>query len=158
MAETMKDLKALIEAEKQRIEDPSKDSVPVVLGGSMITIEVTKLHPTAWTELAARHPARSNVAGDGRLGYNQATLPEDYPVARIRVDGRIVDKDTWVAMYAVLDVAHKNSLNTLMWGLNVYAAVLELAALGKAQAGRSSDSPANRGSRRADSKAASRRK
>lgn len=158
MAETMKDLKALIEAEKQRIEDPAKDSVPIAIGGEILTVEVTKLHPNVWTELVARHPARSNVAGDGRLGFNQATLPGDYPVERITVDGEPVDRDTWVQMYAVLDVAHRNSLNSLMWGLNVYAAVLELAALGKAEAGRSSGSPANRVSRRAASKAGSQQK
>ena len=154
----MTDLKALIEAEKLRIEDPTKDSVTIALGGEKILVEVTKLHPNAWTELTSRHAPRSNVAGDGRLGFNQATLPSDYPVERIKIDGDPVDKDTWVQMYAVLDVAHRNSLNALMWGLNVYAAVLELAALGKAPAGRSSGSPANRGSRRAASKGASRQK
>lgn len=153
MAETM-DLKALIEAEKQRLENPSKDSVPILLGGKKIIVEVTKLHPTAWTELTSRHAPRTNVAGDGRLGFNQATLPGDYPAERIKVNGEPVDRDTWVQIFAVIDVAHKHSLNTLMWGLNVYAAVLELAALGKAEAGRSSGSPANRESRRAASKAA----
>ena len=158
MAETMKDLKALIEAEKQKIEDPSKETVPVAVGGVKVIVEVTKLQPAVWAALTALNPVRPNVPGDARVGFDQWTLPRGYPAERIKIDGEAVTPEMWVELVDVLEFAHRMNVTTLMWGLNVFEAAKELATLGKARAGQRSSSPANRASRRADSKAASRQK
>jgi hypothetical protein len=92
------------------------------------------------------------------VGFDQWTLPRGYPAERIKVDGETVTQETWGELVDVLAFSHRMNVTTLMWGLNVFEAAKELATLGKAPAGQRSSSPANRASRRAGSKAASRQK
>lgn len=158
------DLKALIAEQKAEIESVKTESVDVVLGKERVTVEVARLLPDDWQQLVAEHPPRKlagktlMVHSDSSIGYDQNGLPRDYPAEKIRVGGETVDQETWREIYTVLNTVHRNNVGTVIWGLNVFDAVQELQELGKAVAGLSSASHANRESRRAASKGGSRRK
>lgn len=151
-------LQALIAKQRAVLEKPKTAEVNVALAGQLVPVEITKLMPDDWQALVGQNPVRSNVRSDANVGFDQDKLPRAYPADKIKVGGEQVDEETWRAMYAVLDVAHRNAVSTLMWGQNVYEAIMELRDLGKAVAGQSSGSPANRASRRAASKGGSPRK
>jgi hypothetical protein len=152
------ELKALIAQQREVLEKPKTATVQVVLASTLVDIEVTKLMPDDWEALVAAHPVRPHVKADGNVGFDQDKLPRAYPADKIKVAGNVIDGETWREIFAVLDSTHRKTVTTIIWGQNVYEAVMELRDLGKAAAGRSSDSPANRASRRAASKAGSQRK
>lgn len=152
------ELKALIAEQRAVLEKPRTAEVTVAMAGRLVPVEITKLMPDDWQALVGQNPVRSNVKSDSNVGFDQDKLPRAYPADKIKVDGEPVDEETWRDMYAVLEVAHRNAVSTLMWGQNVYEAIMELRDLGKVAAGRSSGSPANRASRRAASKGGSPRK
>jgi hypothetical protein len=163
----MTDLKDLIAQQRVKIEQPKTESVDVVLGKELVSLEFARLLPDDWQALVATHPPRTTedhrgrstmVHADSHIGYDQHTLPRDYPADRIKVNGEDVDAGTWRDLYTVLNSVHKNNVGTTIWGLNVFDAIKELEALGKAGAGSPSGSPANRASRRAGSKASSQQK
>lgn len=145
------DLKALIEKQRLALEQPKTASAPIVAGGEMLTVSITKIDPNDWQTLVGEHYPRKGVDSDLNVGYDQHSLPRDYPVSRIRVEDEEVDVETWQSLYDVIDSTHKNTIGSTMYGLNVLDAIRELGALGKAKA--RSGSPANRESRRAASKA-----
>lgn len=139
----MTDLKDLIARQRVEIERPKTDPVDVVLGGELVRVEVARLLPDAWQQLVAEHPPRTvesedrktMVHSDVNVGYDQKTLPRDYPADHITVNGSPVDAATWRDMFSVLNAVHQNNVHTVMWGLNVFDAIKELKALGKAKAG-----------------------
>jgi len=152
------DLKALVAKQRDALADLKTKTVEVVLGGEAVEVVLAKVSPDEWQELAADHPPRKTNTGDHSIGYDQYALPRDYPADRITVGGEAVDQEQWAEIYSVLEAVHRNSIGSLIWGLNVLDVMEELQRLGKAAAGRRSASPANRESRRAASKGASRQK
>jgi len=152
------DLKALIAKQREALAEVKTKTLEVVLGGEAVEVVVAKVSPDEWQELASSHPPRRTNTGDHSIGYDQYALPRDYPAGRITVGGEPVDQEEWAEIYSVLEAVHRNSIGSLIWGLNVYDVMQELQRLGKAEAGRQSASPANRESRRAASKAGSRAK
>lgn len=151
------DLNALIEKQRASLETPVTDAVDVILGGELVTVEVTKLRPELWDDLVSLHPPRRGSTDDG-VGYNQKTLPAHYPADRLSVGGEPVTGEQWTAIFASIDPAHRNSVGTVIWGINIYQSVTKLQALGKARAGVLPASPATSGSRRGGSKGGSRQK
>jgi hypothetical protein len=129
------DLKALIEAEKNRVDPHATDVVNVPLGDELVEVEFAKLRADEWHALMAACPPRPGVPSDENLGYNQATAARKYPVSRVRVAGEPVDKETWNALLDVLGGVDHNNLGTVIWGLNVLSAIKRLDDLGKARAG-----------------------
>lgn len=152
------ELQALIEEQKTLLENPNSESQHVLVGRKRVTVEIFELLPDDWQALVWQHAPRPGVKADSNVGFNQDTLPRNYPSTRIKVAGVEVDDEMWSAIYAGLKPAHRNVVTTLMWGVNVYDAILELADLGKAEADQESASQGNRESRRAASKGGNRRK
>lgn len=151
-------LKDLIAKQRAEVENLGSDSVKVALGGELVEVVIIKLRPDEWENLTASNPPRAGIDSDRNLGFNQDHLPKDYPPERITVAGEPVDAETWADVWSVLTSVNRKNIGTLIWGINVYSAMVELRELGKAEAGQSSSSPANRESRRAASKAGSRQK
>lgn len=151
-------LKDLIAKQKATVEALASESLNVVLGGELVEVSVTQLRPDEWQALTAANPPRAGIDADRNLGFNQDHLPHDYPAERITVAGEAVDKETWSEIWGVLNSVNRANVGTLIWGINVYSAIVELRELGKAVAGQSSNLPANRESRRAVSKGGSPRK
>lgn len=148
----------LIEKQRAELSQEKAERVEIALGGELVEVKVKKLMPDVWQELVAVHPPRKGATGDANVGYDQGSLPRDYPTTHLLVAGEPVDGETWASLWAVLDSVHRNSVGAVIWGVNYYAAVKELRELGKAAAGQASSSPATSGSRPAASKAGSRRK
>lgn len=152
------DLKALIAQQRANIEATKTETVNVVLGEELVPVEVSRLLPDDWQSLVAAHPPRKTSKSDANIGYDQNGLPRDYPAEKIKVAGEPVSSDTWRELYAVLNSVNRNNVGTVIWGLNVYEAIQELQALGKAAADQQSASQGNRESRRAASKGGNPRK
>lgn len=148
----------LIAKQRAELAEDKAESVDVVLGGELVAVTVKKLLPDDWQMLVAVHPPRKGATGDANVGYDQASLPRDYPATHIEVAGQPVDDATWADLWAVLDSVHRNNVGSVIWGVNYYAAIKELRELGKAAAGQASSSPAPSGSRPVASKGGSRRK
>lgn len=138
----------LIAAEKARIEKIEPSEQPVVIGGQQVTVTVTRVAPDVWANLTATHPPRPGST-DVPIGYNENTIPKDYPVSHIAVDGEAVDQETWRDFYGALGSVHRAAIANTIWGQNVYPALKEMKELGEAMAGKPSGSPARKGSRRA---------
>lgn len=151
----MSDLKDLIARQRAKVERPRTESVDVVLGDELVSVAVSRVMPDDWQQLVAAHPPRTGVTADANMGYNQNTLPRAYPADRISVGGKEVSQEDWAEIYSVLESVDKNNIHTTIWGVNVFSAIKELQALGKAGAGSQSSLPANRAYRRAGSKASS---
>jgi hypothetical protein len=152
------DIKALIEKQRETLGEVKTKRTDVVLGGQLVEVAVSKLSPDEWQQLAADHPPRKTNKSDLNIGYDQFSLPRDYPVSKVTVAGEPIDQETWAEFYTALEAAHRNTVGSLIWAVNIYDVMQELQRLGKAAAGRPSESPANRASRRAGSKAANRQK
>lgn len=152
-------LQELIEKQRAEMAKPRpKSAAPVEFAGEMVEVEVTKLAlPDDWQNLVAAHPPRDKSL-DGKVGYNQTTLPAAYPAACIKVAGESVTQEQWAEIWASLESYNRINVNTMMWGLNHYAAMLRLSALGKAAAAQQSSSAAPSASPRAGSKGGSPRK
>lgn len=146
-----------IAAQRAKIDGAEPVEFTVIVGGEETTLTIKRIEPTAWADLAASHKPRPGSTDDG-VGYNQESLPADYPVTHITVDGESIDQATWRDLYKVLDPTHKATIGNVIWGQNVYPAIKELIELGKAKAGKRSGSPARKGSRRAAGSGGSRRK
>lgn len=148
----------LIARQRESLAEVKSKNSDVILGGEVVNVEISKVSPDEWQELAFAHPPRKTNSSDMNIGYDQFALPRDYPATHIKVGGEPVSQEDWADLYSVLEAVHRNTVGTLVWALNVYDVMSELQRLGKAAAGRQSASPANRESRRAASKAASRQK
>ena len=153
----MVDMKALIAQHKANLSEAKPVIVNVEIAGELVEVGITPILGDGWQDLAGRFPPRSKTTDDS-LGFNQKDLPSEYPVAHLTVAGESVDAETWAEFYGVLASPSRNSLVSVMWGVNVLDPMNLLKALGKAKAGGSSDSPANLASRRAASKGGSRPK
>lgn len=133
------ELKSLIASARERVEEPPSETVNVVVGaegkGKFVAVTVSKITPAEWLRLESLHPPRVGVPGDERLGSDVYSIPPDYPVDRIKVDGDPVDVDTWRDLWDVIDVIHKENVTGLMYGLNRLASMMQVEALGKASAG-----------------------
>lgn len=138
----------LIAAEKASIEKIEPADQPVVIGGQQVMVTVTRVSPDAWANLTATHPPRPGST-DVPIGYNENTLPKDYPASHIKVEGEPVDQETWRDLYGALASVHRAAIGNAIWGRNVYPALEEMKRLGEAMAGEPSGSPARKGSRRA---------
>lgn len=157
----MTDLDALIAKQRARIAEPDSDTLNVALGGTLIELKFWKITGADWSMLAALHSPRPGVKADANHGYNSDSLPADYPVTSLTVDGDSVTKEKWQEIYSVIDSTHRKNVAAVLWGLNVYAVIQELGALGKASTGESAKkrtTPVNRASRRAASVGGSPRK
>lgn len=135
-----------IEAQKAKLEASEPIPVTVVLNGKKRVVSITRLYPPDWANLAAKHPPRSGSVDDG-IGYNQETLPADYPAEKIQLDGEPIDEADWRDLYPVLEPVHRVNIGNVIWGVNVYQGIKELQA-GKSGAGKRSSSPASKASRR----------
>lgn len=124
-----------IAAQRALVENPPTFALNVMLGGERTVVEFTKLRGDEWQLIARMNPPRVGVQGDKDMDVNLDTLPADYPVAKITVDGEPVDEATWREMYALLDSFHKQNVAVGIWELNILSGVLELVAAGKAVAG-----------------------
>lgn len=117
----------LIAAAQEEHDNPTWESVDVVLGGEVVTIEAAKVWGEEWQELERSHPPVTHA--DLNSGFNRQTLPRDYPVDRLRVAGEKVNAATWQALYDVLEAPHQLSVAALLWGVNVYEVERRLGAL-----------------------------
>ena len=134
----MTSLDDLIAQQKAQIENFETDDLNIVMAGQLVPLKITALLPTEWSMVVAANPPRPGAARDKNLGMNTNTLPSDYPAVKITVNGEAVDQEKWRSIYAVLDSINRENVATVMWGLNVWAAMQKLTALGKAQAGETS--------------------
>lgn len=130
-----------IAAERAAIEAAPAVEVPTRMNGKEHPVTIRRLNPAEWGDLAAKHPPRPRST-DTALGYNEGTLPGRYPVTHITVDGEPIDAETWLEFYTALKSTYRAAVATAIWGENVYPAIKEIEDLGKAMAGKSSDSPA----------------
>lgn len=149
----MVDVRALIAKQRAELDAAVPVLVEVELAGEVLTVGVRKLSGDDWQELVSKYPPRTGTTDD-RVGFNQKDLPGGYPIEYLTVASEPIDADTWRDMYAVLTAPGRNALVATMWGENVMEPMKRLAE-GKAMAGGSSGSPANRASRRAASKGGS---
>lgn len=117
----------LLAAVKDQYENPNWESVDVVLGGELVTIEAAHVWGTDWQEIEDKNPPVT--AADRNSGFNRQALPRDYPASRLRVAGEPVDVETWQALFDLLEVPHQLSLSALMWGINVYEPEQDLIRL-----------------------------
>lgn len=147
----MVDLDALIEKQRAEQQKTKTAEVGVALGGEIVTVVVKRLLPDDWQQLTLRFPKPG-------AAYDKTKLPPEYPASHITLGGGDVTAEKWRAVWAVLEVPAREVVDAIMWGLNYYDAYKELEALGKAEAARRSNLPANRASRRAASKGGSRQK
>ena len=143
-------LQELIAAQRAKLAAATPTEFDIVLGGEKLTVAINRMRPDQWAELTGAHPPRTGTVDTG-VGYNQATLPRDYPVELITIGGANPEQPEWQAAYEVLDPVHRVTIGNVIWGVNVFTGLKEFQALGKAAAGDSSDSPANTGYPRSDS-------
>ncbi len=132
------DLSELIARQRAAVENPPSESLNVILGGELVEVTVTKLRPEEWQKLVAARPPRTTSKTDRNIGYDQFAVPRDYPAERITVAGSEVTAEQWRDLFTLVDSMHQNNIHTVMWGLNVYAAIQELQKLGEARAGQQS--------------------
>lgn len=151
-AGSIMDLKALIEKQRAQLNDLPFKFGKIAIGGEQVEIAIRKLIPNDWQLLVAEHFPRPTSEGDVKAGYDQHSLPRDYPVDSILVGDEEVDKETWQELYDVLDSPFKNTIGALMFQVNVLDPLTGILPAGKAGAGKRSGSPANRASRRAATK------
>lgn len=130
-------LKEKIAAQKARLENPPSQEVQVLVGGEVTSIVLTKLRPDEWVSLVALHPPRAGMPSDKQLGMNLDTLPSDYPVDRIKVDGEAVDKEMWADIWGPMESVHRGDISAAVWGVNVWTTIQEIRAVGKARAAQS---------------------
>ena len=117
----------LIEKAREAYENAPYEPVQVLLADEVVTIEIAVVRGEAWGDLEAFHPAKG--PGDMRLGYNTRTLPRDYPVERLRVNGEPIEQEVWTDLYDCLPPEHQDNVHTVMWGLNVLEPQQRLKAL-----------------------------
>lgn len=120
------------------------ESVGVVLAGVLVQLEIRKLPPLAWENVVAVCPPRPTSQADRNVGYDQSALPAHYPATSIIVNGEVLAQEKWAELYNLLDAPNRSNVGTVMWGMNVYAGVQELTALGKARSAATSKSRKSR--------------
>lgn len=152
-------MKNLIAQERAKVEGPKPSVTKTVpLGDAGVDVTFEKLRGDEWQALVAANPPRDDVMSDLNIGYNEKAVTLKYPLERVKADGEPVDAETWAELYDVLDGVGRNLLALGIWQVNVQDAINRLAELGKARAAQQLTLPENRESRRAASKAGSRRK
>lgn len=93
------------------------EGLEVELGGETVEVAVGKAGGAAWLQLVAEHPPTSPADVD--LGYNADTLPSDYPIDRLQLAGEPTTRDTWRAVYSLLEVEDRKDVQAVMWWLNI---------------------------------------
>lgn len=130
----MVDVKALIAAQREKLETVKQFDVTVVCGGAKVNVSLERLQPDEWDALVNANPPRPGVEGDATIGYNPNGIAAVYP--RVKLDGEDVDADTWTEFFGVLESLHKNNVGLVIWNANVYEILQELREVGKAPAGK----------------------
>lgn len=137
----MVDIKDLIAKQREELAVVKQGTAQVSLGGALVKITLERVSADEWSELVGHSPPRPGIEGDATLGYNAGGLSARYP--RVAVDDEVLDAETWADLYKVLDVVNRNSVDLVIWGININETMRELRELGKAQAGKKSSLPAN---------------
>lgn len=130
----MVDVKALIAAQRKKLETVKQYDVTVVCGGEEVKVSLERVSPDEWDDLVNANPPRAGVEGDATIGYNPKAVARAYP--RVQVDGDEVDAETWGEFFDVLDSLHKNNIGLVIWNANAYSVIQELRELGKGRAGK----------------------
>lgn len=137
----MVDIKALIAKQREELEVVKQGTAEVSLGGALVKLTFERVSADEWDALVGMNPPRPGLEGDATLGYNAKGVSALYP--RVQIDGELQDAETWAEVYKVLDVVNRNSVDLVIWGININETMRELRALGKARADEKSSSPAN---------------
>lgn len=130
----MADIKALIAKQRAELDVVKVATVEVAVGGELVTLSFDKLTPDEWDELVGANPPRVGRESDATIGYNARAVSVGYP--KVSQDGERLDGETWAELFGVLDPVHRNSIEVVLWGLNVNSTLRELRELGKARAGK----------------------
>lgn len=136
------DLDAVIAAAKREVEKPIRQSQHVAVGGQLVSATVVKLRSDEWENLTALHPMRRTSDNDA-VGWNTTTLPPEYPAASLLLEDEPVTQEQWAELFAAMDSKARSIVVALMYGVNFFEGVMELARLGKQVAGELSASLAN---------------
>lgn len=130
----MLDLKKLIAKQREELAVEKQGTAEVSLGGELVKLTFVRLLPHEWDELAGKNPPRPGVEGDATLGFNAKGLSASYP--GVKVNGELQDPETWAEIYSILDVVNRNTIDLVIWGININETIRELRELGKARAGK----------------------
>jgi hypothetical protein len=139
MGEKLSNFGELIAKAKADIEKRSDADVPIVIGGEVVDLVVASFDARDWANLTAVHPPRDGSVTDTRLGYNTDAVAEDaLPLCGFRrvgdelvkltddecgdLFGYRVDAKTKAKerVRGVLSADDRNTIATVMWGLNVF--------------------------------------
>jgi hypothetical protein len=130
----MADIKALIAKQRAELEVVKQATVPVAVGGELVTLVFDRCTSDEWDDLVGANPPRHGRESDATVGYNVKAVSAGYP--HVLVDDERLDAETWAEMFDVLDQPHKNNIGVVLWGLNVNETLRELRELGKGRAGK----------------------
>lgn len=144
------DLDEVIAAAKREVEKPAKQSQHVAVGGRLVSVTVVKLRSDEWENLTALHPMRQTADADA-VGWNTTSLPPAYPAVSLAVEDEPISQEKWAELFGVMNSKSRQLVVALMFGVNVFEGVMELARLGKQAAGMLSASPASSASLPEDS-------
>lgn len=131
------DVKALIAAQKQKLDTVEPVTQDVVLGDELVGVRFWPVSGGAWEELTSKNPPRAENGSDSALGYNLAGVVRDYPRTYLVVGDAAepVVGEQWAEVYDALSGPDKKNLGYAVWGLNEYDPAQRLVAAGKASAG-----------------------
>lgn len=146
----MSNLDKLIAQQKARVENPEMQRCEVLLGGELVLLEVVKLPPRKWLDMAATAPPRPGSEMDAQLGFNAHVLANDYPTGyrKYVVDevAEDISDEQWAEMMRVMDPIHIDTVASAIWTVNVYVDQVEVAAARKALAAARSKKRSSRAS------------
>lgn len=130
------DIKALVAKAKQDMDTVTPTDQAVMVGDQEVTIRLWPLSGTAYRDLCALHPNRTDSAFDEALGYNLTAVTQSYPRVYAVEGDEVTDiADSWADMCAVLSAPDLTALEYAVWGMNEYEPTVRRAAAGKASAG-----------------------
>lgn len=128
-------LKEEIAAAKAAIDNAEPTELDVELLGKLKRVAIKPVLGGVWDALTVAHPPRPNVTMDKNAGYDTDSLPADYPVDKITVDGEIPAEEDWRELFHTLSSPNRNNIAMVLWGINRYEQEQILIALGKARMG-----------------------
>jgi len=130
------DVKALIAAQKQKLDTVEPVTQDVLLGDEVVGVRLWPMTGTGWRDLTTRHPHRGESQFDQALGYNLDGVLREYPRVYLVKGDDVTDvSDSWGEICDVLSGPDLKNLAYAVWGLNEYDPAQRLAAAGKASAG-----------------------
>lgn len=109
------DLDALLTRAEAQAADSWEDG-QIVLAGEVLDVAVARVTGTVWNELKAEHPPR--IYDDQRRGYDAQGISRVYP--RVKVGGVEIAADAWARVFDALDMENQETVNALVWGVNVF--------------------------------------